>query len=277
MPRATTAACEVMPPRAVRIALASTIPWKSSGEVSRRTRMTDCPARPSFSARSASNTAVPHAAPGEAGRPVVSRSSWPDGSRVGWSSWLRSLGGIRATASSSEISPSSTISHAMRTAAWPGALAPPGLQHVHRAALDGELHVLHVAEVALQGPRHPLQLLVGGRQPLLERGDRLRRPRARHDVLALRVEQILPVERPLAGGRIPAERDAGPGVLPEVAEDHGHDVDRRAHRVGDVVQLPVVDRPARVPALEHRGDRAPQLAQRDRRETRGRSPSGCAP
>ena len=82
IPRATTAACDVIPPRAVRIALASTMPWKSSGEVSRRTRITDWPARPSFSARSASKTAVPHAAPGEAGRPVVSRSSWPAGR--GW-------------------------------------------------------------------------------------------------------------------------------------------------------------------------------------------------
>ena len=86
MPRATTAACEVMPPRAVRIALAITMPWKSSGEVSRRTRIADWPARPIFSARSASNTAVPQAAPGLAGRPVVSRSSWLVGSMVGWSS-----------------------------------------------------------------------------------------------------------------------------------------------------------------------------------------------
>ncbi len=50
MPRATTAAWEVMPPRAVSTALAITIPWKSSGEVSRRTRITAWPERPSFSA-----------------------------------------------------------------------------------------------------------------------------------------------------------------------------------------------------------------------------------
>ena len=119
MPRATTAACDVMPPRAVSTALAITMPWKSSGEVSRRTRITACPARPSFSARSASSTMVPHAAPGEAGSPVVRRSSWLSGSMVGCSSWLRSWGGMRATASSSEMSASSTISQAMRTAAWP--------------------------------------------------------------------------------------------------------------------------------------------------------------
>jgi hypothetical protein len=75
IPRATTAACDVIPPRAVRIALAITMPWKSSGDVSRRTRIADCPARPIFSARSASNTTVPQAAPGLAGSPVVRRSS----------------------------------------------------------------------------------------------------------------------------------------------------------------------------------------------------------
>ena len=119
MPRATTAAWDVMPPRAVSTALAITMPWKSSGEVSRRTRITAWPARPSFSARSASNTTVPQAAPGDAGRPVVSRSSWLCGSMVGWRSWFRSWGGMRATASSSEMSSSSTISQAIRTAACP--------------------------------------------------------------------------------------------------------------------------------------------------------------
>ena len=40
MPRATTAAWLVMPPRAVSTACAATMPWKSSGDVSGRTRMT---------------------------------------------------------------------------------------------------------------------------------------------------------------------------------------------------------------------------------------------
>ena len=40
MPRATTAAWEVMPPRAVRMPLAATMPARSSGEVSMRTRTT---------------------------------------------------------------------------------------------------------------------------------------------------------------------------------------------------------------------------------------------
>ena len=40
MPRATTAACEVMPPVAVRMPFAASMPWMSSGVVSLRTRIT---------------------------------------------------------------------------------------------------------------------------------------------------------------------------------------------------------------------------------------------
>ena len=45
MPRATTAACDVFPPRAVKMPCAATIPTRSSGLVSRRTRMTLFPAK----------------------------------------------------------------------------------------------------------------------------------------------------------------------------------------------------------------------------------------
>src|SRR5207249_3880559 len=73
IPRATTAAWLVMPPRAVITACAATIPWKSSGEVSGRMRMTLRPSWASASASSASNTASPVAAPGAAGRPFATR------------------------------------------------------------------------------------------------------------------------------------------------------------------------------------------------------------
>ena len=43
MPRATTAAWEVMPPRVVRMPSAACMPWMSSGEVSTRTRITFLP------------------------------------------------------------------------------------------------------------------------------------------------------------------------------------------------------------------------------------------
>ena len=66
MPTATMAAWLVLPPRAVRMPWASIIPWKSSGVVSSRTRMTCSPALPRRSASSAVKTTAPTAAPGEA-------------------------------------------------------------------------------------------------------------------------------------------------------------------------------------------------------------------
>ncbi len=69
IPRATTAACDVIPPRSVKIPSAAYIPFKSSGEVSRRTRITFSPAAASTSASCAVNTILPVAAPGDAGSP----------------------------------------------------------------------------------------------------------------------------------------------------------------------------------------------------------------
>ena len=51
IPRATTAACEVIPPCAVRTPLAWMSPWMSSGVVSRRTRITSSPASPALLGR----------------------------------------------------------------------------------------------------------------------------------------------------------------------------------------------------------------------------------
>ena len=116
MPRATTAACEVMPPWTVRIPFAAIIPWMSSGVVSQRTRITSSRS-PRSAAVSASKTTLPLAAPGLALRPVAATSYCSSGSSIGWSSWSSCAGSIRAIASSREISPSSTMSTAAFSAA----------------------------------------------------------------------------------------------------------------------------------------------------------------
>ena len=120
MPRATTAAWEVMPPRTVRMPWAAFMPVMSSGEVSRRTRTTFSPRLFQISASSAVKTALPQAAPGEAPRP---RPMGVAAFRAAASNWgcsrvSRFLGSIMATASRSVIMPSSTRSQAMRRAAW---------------------------------------------------------------------------------------------------------------------------------------------------------------
>ena len=69
MPRATTAAWEVIPPRTVKIPCAADIPSISSGDVSKRTKITFSPLFAQSFASSAVKTIRPHAAPGEAARP----------------------------------------------------------------------------------------------------------------------------------------------------------------------------------------------------------------
>ncbi len=52
-PRATTAACDTRPPRAVRMPSAASMPCTSSGDVSVRTRMTRSPCSAAAAASSA--------------------------------------------------------------------------------------------------------------------------------------------------------------------------------------------------------------------------------
>ena len=66
IPRATTAAWLVIPPRTVKIPWEDFIPVISSGDVSRRTRTTFSPLSVHSTASSAVNTILPQAAPGEA-------------------------------------------------------------------------------------------------------------------------------------------------------------------------------------------------------------------
>ena len=140
-----------------------------------------------------------------------------------------------------------------------GALAHPALQHVELALLDGELDVHHVGVVLLEGVPDLLELRVGLGVVLLELDDRLGRPGAGHDVLALGVHEVLAVEDVLAGGRVAGEGDAGARVVAHVAEDHELDVDGRAPGLGDVVHLAVGDGPVVHPGAEHGADRAPEL------------------
>src|SRR3954467_10335907 len=69
--RATRAAWEVIPPKAVRNPSEAFIPRMSSGEVSCRQRITFSPRAAQASASSAKNTILPVAAPGPAGSPLA--------------------------------------------------------------------------------------------------------------------------------------------------------------------------------------------------------------
>ncbi len=117
IPRATTAACEVLPPREVTIPCAAIMPGRSSGLVSRRTRMTRSPPAAISSARALSKTALPTAAPGLAPMPLAICSVSAFSSKVGNMSWASCPPVTRVSASSVSISPSSTKCVAITNAA----------------------------------------------------------------------------------------------------------------------------------------------------------------
>ena len=123
MPRVTTAAWLVMPPRLVRTASERMMPWTSSGLVSWRTSTTRSPASARSTARSGSITTMPEAAPGDAPTPwassLPSSTAWAfaSGTKRGISTCVTSSAAIRPSASLSLRTPSWTRSTAMRTAA----------------------------------------------------------------------------------------------------------------------------------------------------------------
>ena len=132
-----------------------------------------------------------------------------------------------------------------------GALAIAGLQHPELAFLDGEFHVLHVAEMVLQQGLGLQQLLVDRGHQFFERGEpgttllladqRQLRPALRPQpgdllrganpgdhVFALGVDEELAVEQVFTRAGVAREGHAGGAAVAEVAEHHGLHVDRRA-------------------------------------------------
>ena len=82
-----------------------------------------------------------------------------------------------------------------------GALRAARLQQEEPVVLDRELHVLHVAVVALELADRVLELVVREREEVAHAVDRLRGARAGDDVLALRVDEKLAEQARLARSR----------------------------------------------------------------------------
>jgi hypothetical protein len=94
-----------------------------------------------------------------------------------------------------------------------GALAVAGLEHEQLAFLDGELDVLHVLEVLLEGladRRGARRRTWASTSLSLMHG--LRGADAGDDVFALGVDEELAVELVRAVGRVAGEGDAGAGA-----------------------------------------------------------------
>ena len=171
MPRATTAACDVMPPRAVRMPSrgvhAVDVLGRGLDAHEDRPSRRPAPRASASSAREDDLRRTPR--PATRAGPWRARASRRFGSSVGCSSWSSEPASTRRTASSRVISRSRTMSTAILHRGARGALAVARLQHPELAALDRELDVLHVAVVRLEPLADPQQLLVRRRHRLFER------------------------------------------------------------------------------------------------------------
>ena len=140
-----------------------------------------------------------------------------------------------------------------------GALAVAALEHIKLAVLDGELHVLHVAVVALEQGANLDELGVGLRELIRHLSDGHRSADPGDDIFTLGIGEELAHELLLTGGGITRKGNAGTGVLVQVAEDHRHDVYGSAPGIGDIVLLSVVVGARIVPGTEHGTDGFLQL------------------
>ena len=270
MPRATTAACDVLPPRAVRMPSATIMPCRSSGLVSLRTRMTCAPLPTAFQRlRVVQHDLADRRTRRRRHRP----GQQPSGGR-GVELREQQLAELVARA------PRDRLVHRDQALVDQlgrdpercrcRALAHPRLEQPELAALDGELDVAQVAVVRLEASHRLPQRLVRRRVEQLQLGQREGVADARDDVLALRVGQVVAVHARRPGGRVPREAHAGPGGLAEVAEHHAHHVHGGAQVVRDALATPVEPGAVRVPRAEDRLDRHVELLARVLRELAAR-------
>ncbi len=216
MPRATSAACEALPPSAVRMPLAAWKPPMSSASVKERTRIT------SLALGGAPRSPSPRRRRPRPGRLRARRRRLGEhartrrpGSKVGCSS-VSSVPGVdrqqRLARARADLRRRRRRRSGRRPAA--GRFAVARLQHVEAAFLDRELDVLHVAVVALERPQDRDQLLADLGVPLAQLGERRAASAARDDVLALGVGQEVAGGLGRPGHLVAAEGDAGAGVSP---------------------------------------------------------------
>ena len=140
-----------------------------------------------------------------------------------------------------------------------GTLAVARLEHIKLASFDCELHVLHIPVMVFEDFADADKLFVNRLVLLFELSYGLRSTDTRHDVLALRVHQILAEQLLFARCGIARKGNTRSRVLAHVAENHRLHVDRRSPIGGNVVHPSVINCSRVVPAAEHRKNRLYEL------------------
>ncbi len=144
-----------------------------------------------------------------------------------------------------------------------------GLEHPEFSPLEGEFDILHIFKVPLQPLINLFQLLVGlgegllhgkkGRVGLAGLADRLRGADSGHHILSLSIGQEFAEEDPLSCSRVTGEGNARGALSTHIAEDHGLNIYRGTPVPGDLVELPVGNRPRSIPGFKDRSDGPPEL------------------
>ena len=135
------------------------------------------------------------------------------------------------------------------------------MQHPQFFALNGEFKILHITEALLKRLANFDKLREGRRHVFIIRhlSHWKRRTNARHNVLALRVDQVFAVEHVLARGRIARERNAGAGIIASIAKHHGLHIHRGAPLRWNFIFGAVHHGAVVHPTAKNRGDGANQL------------------
>ena len=147
-----------------------------------------------------------------------------------------------------------------------GSLTVTALEHVELLVLYGKLHILHVVIVVLEGVANLDELCVSLGELLLHLSDGHRSTNTSNNVLALSVDKELAHELLLAGSRITCERNAGTGLVVQVAEYHRHYVYCGTPAVRDIVVAAVYVCTGVVPRTEYSLDSELELLNRIGRE-----------
>jgi len=157
-----------------------------------------------------------------------------------------------------------------------GPLAAAGLQHVEFPFFNGELDVLHILVMLLQGGADSGELAVAlgqhlfhGRQIpsfFLVEIDRLGSADAGYYILALGIDKVFAVKVVFTGGRVAGKGHAGGTVVAHVAEDHGLHVDGGPPVGRNIVQFAVGNGALVHPRAEDGADGSPELCLRIFRE-----------
>ena len=116
-----------------------------------------------------------------------------------------------------------------------GSLTVTALEHIELLVLNGELHILHVVIVVLEGVANLDELCVCLGELLLHLSDGHRGTNTGNNVLALSVDKELAHELLFASSRVTGERNASTGLVVQVTEYHRHYVYCGTPAVRDIV------------------------------------------